>query len=370
MDANSSYIWSNWTDWEDSDYDNAPEEHDAKALKDALNLAAMILYSLIFLLGVPGNVAVIWIAGFQMRRRPNTVWFLSLSAADLVCCLSLPFLVAQLALSYRWPFGSFLCKVLPSATIFSMFASVFLLTGISVDRCLVTLHPVWAHNRRTVTHVALACSLAWALALLMSLPSSLYRQMHLLQSDVYCINDFDGAPTNTNHVIQVTRFVFGFLLPFLLIGACNGLLLLRVRGSRIRRPRKVYRLVLLVVLCFFICWLPYHLVGLLLLAGGESQWRRRLQAADPLVTILAYLNSCLNPFLYVFAGGGFREQLRRSLRDIFEGAFEEEEASNPQSKTKSGALSVELTAHPRGKREGERVQGFMKFFIERKRGIE
>ncbi|XP_038637379.1 C3a anaphylatoxin chemotactic receptor-like [Scyliorhinus canicula] len=344
MDANSTL--SNWTDWGISDYaddDVSPEEHDA--LKNSLNLAAMILYTLIFLLGVPGNAAVIWIVGFRMRRRPNTVWFLSLSAADLVCCLSLPFMVTQLALSYRWPFGSFLCKVLPSATIFSMFASVFLLMGISMDRCLVTLHPVWARNRRTATHVALACGLAWALAILMSLPSSLYRQTVHLMSDVYCTNNFDGAPANTHHVIEVTRFIFGFLLPFLVIGACNVLLLLRVRDSRIRQPRKVYRLVLLVVLGFFLCWLPYHLVGLLLLTDRELQWRSRLQTADPLITTLAYLNSCLNPFLYVFAGGGFREQLRRSLRDIFEGAFEEEEAaSNQQGKSKCATLSVELAA--------------------------
>ncbi|XP_078062551.1 C3a anaphylatoxin chemotactic receptor-like [Mustelus asterias] len=342
MDDNST--WLNWTGLEDYDY----EEHDDNALNESMNLAAMVLYGLIFLLGMPGNVTVIWIAGFRMHRRPNTLWFLNLSMADLICCLSLPFLVSQLALAYRWPFGHFLCKVLPSATIFSMFASVFLLTGISVDRCLMTLHPVWGRNRRTATHVGLACGLSWVLAFLMSLPSSLYRQIVNLQDEAYCLYVYTGAPANTAIVIHVTRFVFGFLLPFLVIGTCNGLLLRKLRGSRFSQPRKVYRLVLLVLLGFFLCWLPYHLVGLLRLSDSKDvAWQVQLKATDPLITSLAYLNSCLNPFLYVFVGQGFKRQLRRSLRDIFEGAFEEEEASGPLGKSKSTALTIEIEAQAR-----------------------
>eukprot|EP00061_Rhincodon_typus_P002010 g16369.t1 len=176
MDANSS----EWGTWNASDYsyDYGPEEpmSETEALKTSLTTASMAVYVVIFLLGVPGNATVIWVAGFLMARRPVTVWFLHLSAADLLLCLTLPFLLAQLALDYHWPFGLFLCKVLPSVTILTMFASVFVLTGISIDRCLATWFPIWSRMARSVRRAHQACGLAWGLALLMSLPSLLYRQ--------------------------------------------------------------------------------------------------------------------------------------------------------------------------------------------------
>ncbi|XP_041035474.1 C3a anaphylatoxin chemotactic receptor-like [Carcharodon carcharias] len=338
---------ANWTDWDYFYNDTDPDVTAEMDLRRGLIPAAIFLYALIFLLGVPGNAAVIWIAGFRMPRKPNPTWFLNLAVADLLCCLSLPFLVTQLALERRWLFGWSLCKILPAATIFSMFASVFVLTGISVDRCLMTFYPLWAHCRRTVNHVGLACSLAWALALLMSLPSSLYREIFTINGTDYCTNIYHGEPALTERVIQVTRFFFGFLLPFLVIGACNGLIVLKVRGSRFARPGKVHRLVLLVLLGFFVCWLPYHVVGLLLVARTagahdvHAEWKWGLLAVDPLITCLAYLNSCVNPFLYAFMGRGFKQQVRRSLRHVFENAFEEE-GSGLQAK--STAKSVELTA--------------------------
>ncbi|KAL0612432.1 C3a anaphylatoxin chemotactic receptor [Plecturocebus cupreus] len=101
-------------------------------------ILSMVILSLTFLLGLPGNGLVLWVAGLKMKRTVNTVWFLHLTLADLLCCLSLPFSLAHLALQGRWPYGSFLCKLIPSIIVLNMFASVFLLTAISLDRCLVS----------------------------------------------------------------------------------------------------------------------------------------------------------------------------------------------------------------------------------------
>uniref|UniRef100_UPI00398F1CAA C3a anaphylatoxin chemotactic receptor-like n=1 Tax=Pristiophorus japonicus TaxID=55135 RepID=UPI00398F1CAA len=335
----------NWTGGEDYDeYDDEWTDYDngfGEAVKKACNVAAMVLYCFIFLVGVPGNGAVIWIAGFRMRKRPNMVWFLNLSVADLLCCLSLPFLTSQLALGYHWPYGNLLCKLLPSATILSMFASIFLLTGISIDRCLQARCPIWSRNHRTARHVALACGLAWGLAFLMSLPSFIYRGTVKFEPKVYCTNLYGEtveAIQHTQRRVLASRFTLGFLLPFLIIGACSALLLHRISGSSMARPRRTYRLVAAVVLCFFVCWLPYHTVGLLLLSRDQGLLLR-LGALDPLVQGLAYLNSCINPILYVYVGRGFKQQLRRSLRDIFERAFEDE-TSVAQARPKSRVPTV------------------------------
>ena len=54
----------------------------------------------------------------------------------------------------------------------------------------------------------------------------------------------------------------------------------------------------------------------------------------PLATSLAYLNSCLNPLLYVFMGRDFKDKVRKSILNVFETAFREE-VSHSHTDTKS-----------------------------------
>ncbi|XP_006032697.1 C3a anaphylatoxin chemotactic receptor [Alligator sinensis] len=140
------------------------------------SIVSLAIFILVFILGVPGNGLVIWVAGRKMKRTVNSVWFLNLAVADFLCCLSLPFHIAHLILHDNWPYGSFLCKVIPSAIIFNMFASVFLLTAISIDRCLLVMKPVWCQNRRTVRFAWVTCAIIWILAFVMCSPVFLYRE--------------------------------------------------------------------------------------------------------------------------------------------------------------------------------------------------
>ncbi|NXL89086.1 C3AR protein, partial [Alectura lathami] len=139
------------------------------------SIVSIIIFILVFIIGIPGNGLVIWVAGLKMKRTVNIVWFLNLAVADFMCCLSLPFLIVHLFLYEHWPYGWFLCKVIPSVIIFTMFASVFLLMVISIDRCLLVLKPVWCQNHRTVKFISLVCSGIWILAFIFCCPVFHYR---------------------------------------------------------------------------------------------------------------------------------------------------------------------------------------------------
>ncbi|XP_060679257.1 C3a anaphylatoxin chemotactic receptor-like [Hemiscyllium ocellatum] len=336
MDVNGTLLgnWSLWDeDWgkeEEEDYRDHQEEallNHTEPIRKSLTVVSMVAYAAIFALGVPGNIAVLWIVGFLMARRPVTVWFLNLAVADLLLCLTLPFLLTQLAVDYQWPFGPFLCKLLPWLTVLSMYASVFVLTGISVDRCLAALLPLWFRRQRSLGRARLSCASAWGLALLMSLPSLLYRRTVQFAAGfpVRCVADYGEELGPRQRAVSLTRFVFAFLLPLVVIAASNGLIAHSLWASRFSQPqsRRPCRLLLVVLLGFFLCWTPYHVVSVLLLSGD---WRLQhwARTVDPATTSLAYLNSCLNPFLYAFAGRQGRGQLRRGLRGLLEGAFEEE----------------------------------------------
>ncbi|XP_004869580.1 C3a anaphylatoxin chemotactic receptor [Heterocephalus glaber] len=156
-------------------------------------ILAMAILGLTFILGLPGNGLVLWVAGSKMQRTVNTVWFLHLTLADFLCCFSLPFSVAHLALHGYWPYGKILCKFIPSIIILNMFASVFLLTAISLDRCLLVLKPIWCQNHRTVRTACVICGCIWLMAFVMCIPVFVYRETYTLDNHTICRYNFGST---------------------------------------------------------------------------------------------------------------------------------------------------------------------------------
>ncbi|XP_054446938.1 C3a anaphylatoxin chemotactic receptor [Pteronotus mesoamericanus] len=153
---------------------------------------SMVILSLTFLLGLPGNGLVLWVAGLKMKWTVSTIWFLHLTLADFLCCLSLPFSLVHLALQGYWPYGWLLCKVIPSIIVLNMFASVFLLTAISLDRCLLVLKPIWCQNHRDVRAAFTICGCIWVVAFVMCIPVFIYRETFTADNQNMCGYNFGG----------------------------------------------------------------------------------------------------------------------------------------------------------------------------------
>ncbi|XP_047384815.1 C5a anaphylatoxin chemotactic receptor 2 [Sciurus carolinensis] len=272
---------------------------------DTLRVAPLLLYAAVFLVGVPGNVMVAWVAGKEAGRRAGATWLLHLAVADLLCCLSLPILAVPIAREGHWPYGAAGCRLLPSAILLSMYASVLLLAALSADLCLRALGlPGWAAVRRPRA-VRAAQGAAWTLALLLTVPSALHRRLHQehFPARLLCVVDYGGSAA-AEYTVTALRFTFGFLGPLVFVVGCHGVLLCRV-------TRRHWPLGVAVVVGFFICWAPYHLLGLVLtVAAPNSALLARALRAEPLVVGLALAHSCLNPMFFLYFG---RAQLRRSL---------------------------------------------------------
>ncbi|XP_041742858.1 C3a anaphylatoxin chemotactic receptor [Coregonus clupeaformis] len=297
----------------------------------SIQVVSMVLCSIACVLGIPGNAFVIWIAGVKMKRTVNTVWFVNLAVADLLCCFSIPFSIADIILNRHWPYGEAMCKILPSMVVLNMFASVFTLVLISLDRFALVILPVWAQNHRRISLAWLLCGLVWVLALLLSLPSMIYREIvvHDDNNIILCTYDHLHNKTEGNQLAiraikatNVTRLILGFLIPLLVIAVCYLLIGRRVSSGRFKSQR-AFQIILVVVTAFFVCWLPYHIIGLVMEYGREAS-AVMAGTLDPLAISLAYVNSCLNPVLYVFMGQDFKERVRISLRKIFENVFSED----------------------------------------------
>ncbi len=296
-------------------------------VKESMRTLSLVIYCLTFLLGVPGNMFVVYIAGMKMKRTVNTIWFLNLATADLLCCLSIPFSVAEILLEHHWPYGSVMCKILPSAIVINMFASVFTLNLISLDRFAQVITPVWAQNHRNLLLARLSCAAAWVLALVLSLPFMLLRQTYTEEElnitlCTFHADDEGDSDRATPGRLSVIRFVFGFLVPLICITTCYGFIAHKLGRSNFHSGR-AFRIMLAVIVAFFLCWLPYHIVDLIVMYGEKSSSSVAF-VVDQLAISLVYVNSCLNPILYVFMGQDFKSKVKLSLRRVFERAFSEE----------------------------------------------
>ncbi|XP_054855836.1 chemerin-like receptor 1 [Eublepharis macularius] len=337
------------------EYEDYSDFENNLPLRDSMRLLSMVVYSIAFVLGVFGNGLVIFVTGFRMKRSVNTIWFLNLAIADFVFTFFLPLSVAHMGLGFHWPFGKALCKLNSTVAFFNMFASVFLLTIISMDRCISVARPVWAQNCRTPRLASLVALGIWVAALLLSIPYLVFRDTRSSPTDeniTHCYNNFAlsvdlpseevGKLEEYRHQAMVlTRFVAGFLVPFSIILICYGIIAARLKGNRLTRSDRPFKIMVAVVLAFFVCWFPYHVFSFLEMSlATVTPWQQTvLVVGTPLASGLAYLNSCLNPFLYVFVGQDFRQKLRMSVLAAFESAFSEPsvQASLPFTKSKSSS---------------------------------
>lgn len=283
-----------------------------------IQIAALVFYGLVVLLGVPGNALVIWVTGFCMPRSVTSLWFLNLALTDLLCCLSVPLLMVPLAHDDHWHFGPLACTVVKGLFYLVMFCSILQLALISVDRWFLVSRPVWCQNNRRPKQAAFVCVAIWCLALIGSIPQFIYtREIKAGEEKRECVT------VHSKHsawLVTSYRFVVGFILPFLVIVVCH-LVVYRKAGSGFSsgrtRSKRTLRVILAVVLSFFLCWLPLHILDfLVLITPRNSIQSPKIYLAHILALCLAYFNSCLNPLLYVCLGRGFKDSMNRSLRNI------------------------------------------------------
>lgn len=312
-----------------------------------IQIASLVFYGLVVLLGVPGNAVVVWVTGFCMPRSVTSLWFLNLALADLLCCLSLPLLMVPLAHDDHWHFGSLACTLVKGLFYLVMHCSVLQLVLISVDRWMLVSRPVWCQNKRRPKQAILGCVAVWVLALIGSIPQFVYtKQIEAGEEKRECVTVYSQLSAR---LVISYRFLVGFLLPFLVIVACHLVVYSRAESgvSRSRtRSKRTLRVIVVVVLSFFLCWLPLHIVDfMVLLTPRNSPHSPKLYLAQVVSLCLAYFNSCLNPLLYVCLGRGFKDSMNRSLRNMLHFISEEpaSRVSITNNDTKSSSYAKDTT---------------------------
>ncbi|XP_061573909.1 chemerin-like receptor 1 [Cololabis saira] len=273
------------------------------------------------------------------KASVNSVWFLNLALADFLFMTFLIFSIISLSQKHQWPFGRLMCKLNNFVNLVNMFASVFLLTAISLDRCFSVWVVVWAQNKRTVRKAQIISAVMWVVAGICSIPNVTFRTLIKRNNITFCV--YPGTMTSGQKwSLNIFRFVMGFLIPFLVILVSH--VAIGVRASRMHRIKKKRsrRVIFSIIFAFFICWLPFHVVSFMELKVSDNPGLINiLRIGSPLSLSLAYMNSCLNPILYVFMCNEFQKKLQQSVCFVLESALAEDNLSFASSRSLSSHSS-------------------------------
>lgn len=318
----------------------------------------------------------------RLSRSLTDSLIASLALADLCFIVTLPLWAVYTAMGYHWPFGQPLCQISSFLTALNMYASVFSLSMLSVERYWVLTGRRHSSHHAPQSFPSRALWIlggVWVLAGLLALPGLLLRSVQEVELDseskddsgsvfLSCQMDYSmliGAEVEETEkekaemwwsaALSLKSTLIGFLLPLVILLVCYcslAQLLTRHFGKGPRpdrrRHRRLLRVIVTLVMAFFLCWLPLHVnktLSMLLEFGFvpySCSLDQILLAAHPYVTCLAYLNSCLNPLLYAACDPSFRKRCRgvlvmfcRMSRRVEEGAKDEREAGEEKGQSSS-----------------------------------
>ncbi|XP_075695138.1 chemerin-like receptor 1 [Rhinoderma darwinii] len=302
---------------------------DYDRVKSPLDYITLVVFFLTFLLGTIGNGLVIWFTTFRMKKTVNVIWFLNLSIADFTFTLFLLFSIIYLANDFNWLFGTFMCKFSHMVLFLNLFASVFLLTVISIDRCISVIFPVWCQNHRTPRRAIFVVVGVWILAIIFSLPYFIFRDTFEYNNVVVCYNNFalEQSPDIGRSLHEwsvIMRFIVGFLIPFTIMVTCYTVIALHIRRNPMTTSTKPFKVIIAVIIFFLVCWLPYHIFAFLELYSiyrEDGYLSSEIRIGIPITASLSFLNSVVNPFLYAFIVQDFRAKYWRSIQSVFQKVF-------------------------------------------------
>uniref|UniRef100_W5U737 Leukotriene B4 receptor 1 n=1 Tax=Ictalurus punctatus TaxID=7998 RepID=W5U737_ICTPU len=284
------------------------------------------ILAIVFLLGVPGNLFIIWSILARTRKRSvTTLIILNLACADgAIMCLTV-FFIVYLA-KQSWVFGRPMCKLLFYLCNTNMYASIMLITLMSLHRLATVLRPQGAHIFRRRRNVLSILIVLWVLVFTLSIPALIFREEIVENNNrLLCLHNHTDPKYEVFHLSLET--VVGFLLPYAIIVSSYVCILQRLRQTQFKRRLRSEKLILAIIITFAAFWLPYHIINTMQVVSAcapeHSQLHEELKSIylyRPTTSSLAFISSCANPVLYALAGRSYiRADGLSFMARLFEG---------------------------------------------------
>ncbi|KAB0792753.1 hypothetical protein PPYR_14712 [Photinus pyralis] len=320
--------------------------------RDSLNVVIpiTIIYVIIFVTGLIGNISTCVVISRNKSMHTATNYYLfSLAISDLLLLVSgLPQEVYCIWSRYPYVFGQVFCVLRGLFSETSANATVLTITAFTVERYIAICHPFLSHTMSKLSRAVKFILIIWLVSIVFAVPQA-------LQFEVVSINGIpestkcDAVRTIIPHSFEFSTFVF-FIGPMSLITILYVLIGMRLRSSnkmkkvqwdfrrrndattaaskrsesvkqrQIQTSRRVLKMLVAVVVTFFLCWAPFHTQRLVAIYGtipADHEDRQLFFRIYEIVTytsgVLYYFSTTVNPLLYNIMSNKFREAFKETF---------------------------------------------------------
>lgn len=298
-------------------------------------IVVLLVYSLMFLLSLNGNIMTVFIvlAKPYMRSVTNCL-IANMAIADLLMTFcAMPYSAAYTYVKSRW-FGGIMgmitCKILQFSVALSVAASVLTLVVIALDRFFAVVYPF--KRASVIRKIWVVSTVIWVLSGLSMSPYLYYYKLLLLQDGYYhCSVSWEPLANSweASRIYFSFLFIALYLIPLLIIAFFYGIVSFKLWIRRIPgnpsaanlrhaelSKRRTIKMLIIIVIVFSLCWLPAHLMHFFIFFD-EKTYDKIPSLWQQIAFGVSQGNSSINPYLYIALNRNFRRAYVDVLRSCF-----------------------------------------------------
>lgn len=317
--------------------DNYHQDYSPCPLLGELNLfvtvAKIATYAVIATISLIGNVLIVIVSRKSNRTRKTAYSLIvNMAVADLLTTIiNVPeSLIVEIRDTDEWMqgvVGVILCKGLPFCQLICAFCSILSLLGIALDRFFaVCLKRILTRKRCRII-----IAISWIIPFIASAPVLVANNVTNTDGLLLCLEQWP-APFNSAKASRdytTILFVLFYVLPLMTMAALYSRLIYTIWKRKhpgnlcgkhkiihSRSKRRALKMFVTVVICFALCWLPYH-VAYFLTAYDQKYHNCGLpENVDFVALFLAHASSAFNPCIYMTFDKKYRVGAKRMTKNI------------------------------------------------------
>lgn len=294
-------------------------------IEAAFQAVSLIIIMLVAIAANTMNIIVVY--RNSNMQTPRYMFIMSLAVGDLgVTLLSMPFSLVT-CISRRWIMSDSLCQLHGFLGSFFFCVSIFTLTIMSIEQYYSLVKPL--SRTITIRRAWYMIAAAWILSTLLSVgPEVGWGHFEYNSSTLSCGVAFPRSTLEKMYLLFLVLIAFVITLLIMAYAYIRILLTVRKHTDRIARytkgglevmrlQRRITYTLLLVLLVFILCWLPF--VFLIVLATRNTSVKELPYGLGVAAYWCGFFNSSVNPIIFVIRNDRFREGYREILSEIWYG---------------------------------------------------
>ncbi|XP_029962864.1 hydroxycarboxylic acid receptor 2-like [Salarias fasciatus] len=275
------------------------------------------------IVGLPGSILALWIFCFRLKVWKTHVFFLfNLLLADFLLLASVPFRIDTHLRGDDWVLGRLWCSINLFMLSVNRSASIAFMTVVALDRYFKVVHPHHCISRISLIQARWLSALMWITVTLFRIPLLTTDTLHTNGNVSLCRTFHSYKVTPAAMKVHYVAFTAEFFLPWLLLLFCSFRITSHLRQREMDKQKRVQRAiqaVFVISAVFTFCFMPSVITGLLGLCFKayhplDCKSYNRISQLFTMCIGLTYLNSALDPIIYIFSSAMFRVALKKSFR--------------------------------------------------------